>query len=129
MLLREEVKSFVRSLRHYSVLIFNFSDIKCGYKIKIFSKTFRNQRNSRYQKKYCTIAQKRPMLKQGRKTLNAEFIPTRALLQLSFIQFRPCATSFLGLLLTLTLLSRGKKILEMSLDLMPSFKTSVDARV
>ena len=69
------------------------------------------------------------MLKQGRKTLNAEFIPTRALLQLSFIQFRPCGTSFLGLLLTLTLLSRGKKILETSLDLMPSFKTSVDARV
>ena len=55
MLLREEVKSFVPSLRHYSVLIFNFSDIKCSYKIKIFSKTFRNQRTSRYQKKYLQL--------------------------------------------------------------------------
>ena len=50
MLLRGETNFFVRSLRHYSVLIFNFSDIKRGYKIKIrivsqvFSKILRNQR-------------------------------------------------------------------------------------
>ena len=35
MLLRGETNFFVCSLRRYSVLIFNFSDIKRGYKIKI----------------------------------------------------------------------------------------------
>ena len=35
MLLRGETTFFLRSLRHYSVLIFSFSDIKHGYKIKI----------------------------------------------------------------------------------------------
>ena len=34
-LLRGKTNLFVHSLRHYSVLIFNFSDIKHGYKIKI----------------------------------------------------------------------------------------------
>ena len=34
MLLRGETVFFVRSLKHYSVLIFNFSDIKRGYKYK-----------------------------------------------------------------------------------------------
>ena len=63
------------------------------------------------------------------KTINAEFIRTRALSQFSFLQLRPYATSFLGLLLSLTLMSKGKKILETSLNLLLSFKTSVDARV
>ena len=68
------------------------------------------------------------MRKQGIKTINAEFIQTLALPQFSFIQFRPYANSFPGLL-SLTLMSKSKKIQEMSLDLMPSFKTSFDARV
>ena len=57
------------------------------------------------------------MLKQDLKTINAEFIRTRALSQLSFVQFRPYATSFPGLLLTLTLMWKSKKTLEKSLDL------------
>ena len=69
------------------------------------------------------------MLKQGVKTINAEFIRTRTLSQLSFVQFRPYAISFLGLLLSLTFMSKSKKTLETSLNLTPSFKTSVDARV
>ena len=69
------------------------------------------------------------MLKQGVKTINAEFIQTRALSQLSFVQIRPYATSFLGLLLSLTLISKRKKTPETSLDLTPLFKTSFDARV
>ena len=57
MLLRRETKFFVRSLRDYSVLIFSFSDIKRGNKIKIleFSKTLRNQRTLRYKKKFFII--------------------------------------------------------------------------
>ena len=43
-----------------------------------------------------------------------------------FVQFRPYGTSFSGLLLSLTLMSKSKKTLETSLDLTPSFKTSVD---
>ena len=69
------------------------------------------------------------MLKQGLKTINAEFIGARVLSQLSFIQFRPYAISFPGLLLSLTLMPKSKKTLETSLDLTPSFKTSVDAKV
>ena len=38
-------------------------------------------------------------------------------------------TSFQGLLLSLTLMQKSKKTLETCLDFMPSFKTSVDARV
>ena len=68
------------------------------------------------------------MLKQGLKTSNVEFFRARALSQLSFVQFRPYGTSFPGLF-SLTLLSKSKKTLETSLDLTPSFKTSVDARV
>ena len=45
-----------------------------------------------------------PILKQGVRTINAQFIPTCALSQLSFVQFRPYATSFLRLLLSLTLM-------------------------
>ena len=52
------------------------------------------------------------MLKQGVKTINAEFIRTRALSQLSFVQFRPYASLFPGLLLSLTLMPKSKKTLE-----------------
>ena len=69
------------------------------------------------------------MLKEGMKTINAEFIRTRASSQLSFGQFRSYATSFPGLLLTLTLTWKSKMIPGTSLDLTPSFKTSVDAKV
>ena len=69
------------------------------------------------------------MLKQDVKNINAEFIRTRALSQLSFVQFRPYATSFPRLLLSLTLMSKSKKTLETNLDLMPSFKTFVETMV
>ena len=69
------------------------------------------------------------MLKQGVKTISAEFIRKGALSQLSFIQFRPYATSFWGLLLSLTLMPKSKKSMETSLDLTLSFKTSIDARI
>ena len=69
------------------------------------------------------------MIKQGIKTMNAEFIQTSSLFQLSFVQFRPYATSFPRLLLSLTLIPKSKKTLETILDLTPSFKTSLDARV
>ena len=69
------------------------------------------------------------MLKQDIKTINAEFIRTHASFQLSFVQFRPYATSSLGLLLSLMLMPKSKMILETSLDFMPSFKSSFDARV
>ena len=39
------------------------------------------------------MAQKLPMLKQGLKTINFEFIRTHALFQLSFVQFRLCGNS------------------------------------
>ena len=67
------------------------------------------------------------MLKQGVKTINAEFIGIHALFQFSFVQFRPYANSFQGLLF-LTLMAKSKKTLETSLDLTLSFKT-FDARV
>ena len=44
------------------------------------------------------------MLNQGVKTIIAEFIRTRALSQLYFVKFKPYATSFPGLLLTLALM-------------------------
>ena len=69
------------------------------------------------------------MLKQVVKTINAEFIRTNSFSQLSFVQFRLYATSFLGLLLSLTLMLTSKKILETSLDLLTSFKTSFDTKV
>ena len=69
------------------------------------------------------------MLKQGVKAINAEFIRTRTLSQLSLTQFRTYAISFPGLFLSLTLMPKSKKTLETSLDLTPSFKTSVDAGV
>ena len=60
---------------------------------------------------------------------NAKFIQIRVLSQLPFVQFKPCATFLVGLLLSLTLMSKSKKILETSLNLTPSFKTSVDEMV
>ena len=48
------------------------------------------------------------MLKQGIKTIDAKFIQTCALSQLSFVQFRPYATSFLELLLSSTLMAKRK---------------------
>ena len=70
------------------------------------------------------------MLKQGIKTINAEFIWTRALSQVSFIQFRPDATSFPGLLLSMTCQKvKSRKTLETSWDLRSSFKTAINARV
>ena len=56
-------------------------------------------------------------------------VNTLALFQLSFVQFRPYATSFLGLLLSVTLMPKSKKTLETSLDLILLFKTSFDVRV
>ena len=75
---------------------------------------------------YCIIAQKCLMLKQGIQTINTKFIQLCPLSQLFFVQFRPYATSFPGLLLPLTLMPKGRKTLEKSLDLKPSFKISVD---
>ena len=65
------------------------------------------------------------MLKQGVKTINAEFIRTRALSQLSFVEFRLYASFFLLGLFSLTVMLKSKKILETSLDLTHSFDTSV----
>ena len=69
------------------------------------------------------------MLKQDVKQLTLNLFEHMHLFQLSFIQFRPYATSFPGLLLSLTLMPKSKKTLEKSLDLTPSFKTSFHARV
>ena len=69
------------------------------------------------------------MLKQGVKTIIAGFTRTSGLSQLSFIQFKPYTTSFLGLLLSLTLIPKSKKTMDTSLDLKPLFKTSLDAWV
>ena len=55
------------------------------------------------------IAQKFPMLKQGIKIINAEFIRAHALSQLIFVQFRPYATSFTGLVFSLTLAPKVKR--------------------
>ena len=65
------------------------------------------------------------MLKQGVKTINAEFIWTRALSQLSFAQSRPVFCP----VLSLKLMSRDKKTLVMSLNLTPLNLTSTDARI
>ena len=69
------------------------------------------------------------MIKQGIKTMNSGFIRTYALFQLPFVQFRPYEISFLRLLLSLALIPKSKKTLEMSWDIIPLFKTSLDARV
>ena len=68
------------------------------------------------------------MLKQGVKTINDEFIRTRALSQLSFVQFRPYATTFPGLLLSLTLMPKSKDPGN-EFGLYAVVKTSVDARI
>ena len=99
---------------------------------QVFSKNLRNPRTIIYQKNSLQLSYNNTetlMLKEGMKTINAEFIRTRASSQFSFGQFRSYATSFPGLLLTLTLMWKSKMIPGTSLDLTPSFKTSVDARV
>ena len=99
---------------------------------QVFSKNLRNPRTIIYQKNSLQLSYNNTetlMLKEGMKTINAEFIRTRASSQFSFGQFRSYATSFPGLLLTLTLTWKSKMIPGTSLDLTPSFKTSVDARV
>ena len=68
------------------------------------------------------------MLKQSVNTINSEFIRARTLSQLSFVQFKPYVTSFPGLL-SLKLMSKSKKTMESGLDVIPSFKTSVDTMV
>ena len=68
------------------------------------------------------------MIKQGVITMNTEFIQARTLSQLSFIQLRPYEISFLRLLWFLMLMPQSKKTLETSLDLIPLFKISLDAR-
>ena len=133
MLLIGETSFFVRSFRHFPHLQFFWyktwlqnSNLRLHHKpvikeledIKKFLYTYDP-----------IIAQKLPILKQGVKTINTEFIRTRALSQLSLIQFRPYAISFPGLLLSLRLMPKSKKNLEASLDLTSSLKTSADARV
>ena len=66
---------------------------------------------------YRIIAQKLAMLNQGVKTIFAEFIRTLVLSQLYFVQFKPYATSFPELLLTLALMWKSKKTQEKMLDL------------
>ena len=99
---------------------------------QVFSKNLRNPRTIIYQKNSLQLSYNNTetlMLKEGMKTINAEFIRTRASSQFSFGQFRSYATSFPGLLLTLTLTWKSKMTPGTSLDLTPSFKTSIDARV
>ena len=69
------------------------------------------------------------MLKQGVKTINAEFIRIRALSQLSFVKLDLMQPRFTQPLFSCTLTSKNKKNQEMNLYLTPSFKTSADARV
>ena len=95
--------------------------------LRITSQVF-SEKSQKNLYNYCIKAQKLPLLKQGVKTINFEFIWTRALCQLFFVQLRPHATLFPGLL-TLTLMLKTIKILNTSLELTPPFKTSVDIRV
>ena len=100
-------------------------------KSKNYIQVFKRSKNFKEPKKLSIItdniiAQKLLMLKQGI-TINTKFIWTHALSQLSFTQFRPYAISFLGLVLSLTLIPKSKKTLEISLEVISSFKTSVDA--
>ena len=69
------------------------------------------------------------MLKQGIKIINAEFIQTHVLSQLSSIQSSPYESSFPRFLLSLMLIPKSQKTLEMSFKHTSSFKTSIDARV
>ena len=98
------------------------------------SKNLRNQRTLRCKKNSLQVSYNSAKLvdddfKTRRKTINAEFIQTRALSQLSFVPFRPYTTSFLELVLSLTPVSKSKRTPETSLDLTSSFKASVDASV
>ena len=69
------------------------------------------------------------MLKQGIKIINAEFIQTHVLSQLSSIQSSPYESSFPRFLLSLMLIPKSQKTLEMSFKHTSSFKTSIDAKV
>ena len=89
------------------------------------SKNLRNQRTLRCKKNSLQVSYNSAKLvdddfKTRRKTINAEFIQTRALSQLSFVPFRPYTTSFLELVLSLTPVSKSKRTPETSLDLTSS---------
>ena len=58
------------------------------------------------------------MLKQGIKTMNTEFILTRAFIPTLFPPVQTSCNLVQGLL-SLTFMSKSKKTLETSLDLMP----------
>ena len=89
MLLRGETSFFVHSLRHYSVLIFNFSIFNSSKKKNVVTKLKSKNyikclvkileiKNFKILKKiiynYCITVHKLPMLKQDViKTINAEF--------------------------------------------------------
>ena len=109
------------------VLILNFSDKKRVWKTVIQELHHKSSVEISEIKELidCIKAQKLPMLKQGVKIINAEFIWTRALSQLSFVEFRPYASFFLMGLFSLTVMPKSKTILETSLDLTHLFETSV----
>ena len=63
MLLRGETNFFACNLRHYLVLIVNFSDIKRGYKnlnlritSQVFSKKSKNYKIIRYKKNFSQLS-------------------------------------------------------------------------
>ena len=100
--------------------------------MQVYSKNLRNPKTLRYQKNiynYRIMAQNLPMLKQGVKKLTLNLFEHVHYPNFFFVHFRPYTTSFPGLLLSLTLMSKRKKTLETSLDLTPSLKTSVDTKV
>ena len=82
---------------------------------------------------YRIVAQKRPILKQGIKQLTLDLFGhvhysnffSFSSDHMHFVQFRPYAASFPELL-SLTIMLKSKKAWEMSLDLTPSLKTSID---
>ena len=100
---------------------------------QVFSKNLRNQRTVRYQKKnYLHLlhnstetsdVQTRHKNNKCWNYLNTCIIPA------FFLHFKPYSTSFPELLLSLTLMSKGKKTLETSLDLTPLFKTFIQVKV
>ena len=103
MLLRGETNFTFCTLKYYSVLIFNFSDIKHSYKIKIqritsqvLIKNLRNQRTLRYQKNCLQLSYdstETSDVKTRRKNNSCKIYFIEIL---SFVQFRPYATTFLG---------------------------------
>ena len=124
MLLRGEINYFVRSLRHYPVLIFphllssliyaQFSDIKCGTKLKSknYITVFTSHVKTRHKNNYRWIY------------LNTCIITTF---------FRPVQTLCNHVSRASSLydinVKKIKTPLETNLEFKSSFKTSVDARV